>query len=83
MVDLGINSNSISYEVAVEILGQSRQPIMNAIREEKAKPQPSTVLIKYLEDRLSAIDALQDNLTVSDVSTIEKILDKNTRAAWL
>ena len=43
MLDLGINSSSISYEVALEVLGQSRQPFMQAIHEEKQKPAPSQV----------------------------------------
>ena len=35
MLDLGINSGSISYEVALEVLGQNRQPFMQAIHEER------------------------------------------------
>lgn len=83
MIDLGINSNTINYEVAIEILGQSRQPLMAAMRVEREKPQPSPVLIQYIEARLSALDVLQDTLAVSDASTIAKILDKDTRATWL
>ncbi|UIX82633.1 hypothetical protein [Xylella fastidiosa] len=37
MLDLGINSGSISYEVALEVLGQSRQPFMQAIYKREAK----------------------------------------------
>lgn len=83
MIDLGVNSNSINYEVAVEILGQSRQPLMAAIRSEREKLEPSISLIKYFEARLSALDNLQETLSVSDVATIEKILDKTTRSSWL
>lgn len=37
MLDLGINSSSISYEVALEVLGQSRQPFMQAIHPTSAR----------------------------------------------
>ena len=55
MLDLGINSGSISYEVALEVLGQNRQPFMQAIHEERQKPAPSQVFIRYCESRLAAI----------------------------
>ena len=41
MLDLGINSDSINYEVALEVLGQSWQPILTEIRCEKEKQFPS------------------------------------------
>ena len=55
MLDLGINSGSISYEVALEVLGQNRQPFMQAIHEERQKSAPSHVFIRYCESRLAAI----------------------------
>lgn len=76
MLDLGINSSSISYEVALEVLGQSRQPFMQAIHEEKQKPAPSQVFIRYCESRLAALDELQEGLQPSDLATIERILTK-------
>lgn len=76
MLDLGINSSSISYEVALEVLGQSRQPFMQAIYEELQKPEPSQVFIRYCETRLTALDELQDDLQPSDRATIERILTK-------
>ena len=75
--DLGINSASINYEVALEVLGQSRQPFMEAIRLEKGRDIPSLAYIHYCEARLAAIDELQSELQPSDESTITKILDKN------
>jgi hypothetical protein len=76
-VNLGVNSASISYEVALEVLGQSRQPFMTAIREESAKVSPSTPFIRYCEARLNAIDDLQDELVPTDHDTIERILARD------
>ena len=73
-VNLGVNSAGISYEVALEVLGQSRQPLMAAIREERAKARPSQTLIRYCESRLAAIDEIQDELAPDDRDTIERIL---------
>lgn len=78
-IDLGINSDSIKYEVALEILGQARQPFMNAIHEEKAKATPCAALIRFYEARLRALDELQDALSPSDMNAIEQILDKEDR----
>ena len=80
MLDLGINSSSISYEVALEVLGQSRQPFMQAIHEEKHKAEPSQVFIRYCESRLAALDELQEGLQPSDLATIERILTKGEPA---
>ena len=80
MLDLGINSSSISYEVALEVLGQSRQPFMQAIHEEKQKAEPSQVFIRYCESRLAALDELQDTLQPTDQATIERILTKGEPA---
>jgi len=76
MLDLGINSNSISYEVALEVLGQSRQPFMQAIHDEMQKSAPSQVFIRYCESRLAALDEMQDELQPTDLGTIERILTK-------
>lgn len=80
MLDLGINSSSISYEVALEILGQHRQPFMQAIYEERRKPTPSQAFIRYCQARLMALDELQDSLQPADLDTIERILTKGDRA---
>lgn len=76
MLDLGINSNSISYEVALEVLGQSRQPFMQAIHDEMQKSAPSQVFIRYCESRLAALDEMQDELQPTDLGTIERILSR-------
>ena len=77
MLNLGINDASINYEVALEILGQSRQPFMQAIHEERQKPTPEQTFIRYCEGRLRAIDELQDGLMPVDVGTIRRILDRD------
>jgi hypothetical protein len=80
MLNLGTNSSSISYEVALEVLGQSRQPFMQAIHDERQKPTPSLVFIRYCENRLAALDELQDGLKPSDLDTIERILSRGDNA---
>lgn len=75
-VNLGINSESIQYEVALEILGQERQPFVAAINLEKAKAKPSAAFLRYCEMRLLALDELQGNLRTTDRDTIEQILDQ-------
>lgn len=74
-VDLGINSDSIKYEVALEILGQELQPFLEAIRLEQEKEKPSHAFTHYCEMRKSALRELQDNLRTADRDTIERILD--------
>ena len=74
MLDLGINNASIQYEVALEALGQRRQPLMRAIADERAKSEPSEAFVRYCESRLEALDALQDELVPGDLATITRIL---------
>lgn len=66
----------VRYEVALEILGQGRQPIMTAIQEERKKAVPSEAFLQYCKMRLDAIDELQDNLLPTDTTTIQRILDR-------
>lgn len=75
MLDLGINNSAVAFEVALEALGQQRQKFMQAIAGEKQKPTPSAPLIRYCEQRLEAIDDLQDNLSPDDMDTVRRILD--------
>lgn len=77
VLDLGINSDSIAFEVALEALGQSRLPFMQAIAEERAKPAPSAAFIRYCEARLAAIDALQAELHPTDLATVRRILNRD------
>lgn len=77
VLDLGINSDSIAFEVALEVLGQSRQPFMQAIALERAKPASSAAFIRYCEARLAAIDALQEELHPADLATVRRILSRD------
>jgi predicted RNase H-like HicB family nuclease len=79
MIDLGINSDSIKYEVALDALGGDLQPFMEAIRLEKEKANPSAAAITYFEMRMAAIDELQQELRPADLDTINQILDPNNR----
>lgn len=67
----------IRYEVALEVLGQGRQPFLNAIVEERKKASPSEAFIQYCKMRLNAITELQENLRARDTETIDRILDPN------
>ena len=77
--NLGINSDSIQYEVALEILGQERQPLMTAIRLEREKSEPSEAFLNYCRARLTAIDDLQSDLRSTDRDTIHQILDPQNK----
>ena len=61
MQSLGINSESIDYEVALENLGQRMQPFI--------------MLIAYCEAQMAAISNLQEDLRVNDHETIARILN--------
>jgi hypothetical protein len=77
LANLGLNDASINYEVALEVLGQKKQPFIRAINAEKVKPNPSAPLIAYCEARNKAISGLQRELSAGDVGTINAILDKD------
>ena len=76
MLDLGINNDGIAFEVALEALGLSRQPFMQAIQEQQAKALPSQALIRYYKMRLVALDELQDSITPQDMDAVRRIFDK-------
>ena len=69
-----LNDDEISFEVALEKLGQSRAPFMAAIRLERAKLRPSSEFIAYCDTRLQALDQLQLNLRPEDRETVRAIL---------
>ena len=77
MLNFGINDAGINYEVALEVLGQSLQPFMQAIYEENQKTKPSKPFIQYCQDRMAALSELQNELTPNDLDTIERILSKD------
>ena len=76
LLNLGFQDESLNYEVALEALGQSRQPYMLAIQDEEQKQVPSIAFIDYCESHLKAIGKLQDALRSKDKDLIERILTK-------
>ena len=76
MVDLGVNSEAIAFEVALEIIGQKRRPVMVMMYEEKAKENPSKAYIDFCQGILASIDSLQDSLKPSDTETIDSIVSR-------
>ena len=83
IANLGINDASINYEVALEFLGQSMQPFIRAIADERAKPNPSAALIAYCEARKTALSRMQRHLPPDDLATITAILDRDDPRAHL
>lgn len=73
----GLNGESIAFEVALEALGQSRQPLMQELARERAKAAPSDVVIRFCQARLAAIDALQHDLRPADMDTVRRILARD------
>lgn len=54
---------SVDYEVAIEVLGQSLQPLITALADERQKAAPSPALVQYLEGRIASIEQLQTSST--------------------
>lgn len=65
------------YEVAIEILGQSKQPLVNEWHKEFNKSNPDEKYLKFLEARQFVVDELMDELEPKDEYLIKRILDKN------
>jgi hypothetical protein len=79
MLKFQLNDAGINYEVALEILGQEKQPFVNALSEERRKAQPSEALMAYCKARIAALDELQESLRSDDAETIGLILDKTNK----
>ncbi|ETD72681.1 hypothetical protein V757_02780 [Pelistega indica] len=67
------------YEVAIEVLGQSKAPWVNAYWEEKDKSEPNKKLLDFYESKKLATDLLMDNLSPEDTDVIAQILDPNNK----
>ncbi len=69
----------IDYEVALEILGQSKAPLVNALFREYTKEKPNEKLVAFLEKKKEAIDDLMDDLmddlSPDDTELVQMILD--------
>jgi hypothetical protein len=64
-------------EVAIEMLGQMKQPLIQAMEREKSKENPSTVLIEYWRGRKDLLTQFQRNIRVGDVDAIKLIAEKS------
>lgn len=71
------NMRGIRMEVAIEILGQMKQPLIQAMELEKGKENPSAALLEYWRGRKALLSNLQQNLRIGDVRAIELIADKS------
>jgi hypothetical protein len=80
MVEAGFeheNMPGIRMEVAIEMLGQMKQPLIQAMEREKSKENPSTVLIEYWRGRKDLLTQFQRNIRVGDVDAIKLIAEKS------
>ncbi|MEN9983601.1 MAG: hypothetical protein RI918_1570 [Pseudomonadota bacterium] len=71
------NMPGIRMEVAIEMLGQMKQPLIQAMEREKSKENPSTVLIEYWRGRKDLLTQFQRNIRVGDVDAIKLIAEKS------
>ena len=63
------------YEVALEMLGESKQPLVSALFDEYNKENPDRKLIAFLEQKKDAIDDLMEELSPNDEYLIKLILN--------
>ncbi|MEN9671521.1 MAG: hypothetical protein RL018_1798 [Pseudomonadota bacterium] len=71
------NMAGIRLEVAMELLGQMKQPFIQAMELEKNKEHPSTALLDYWRGRKALLSHMQQNLRVGDVDAIKLIAEKS------
>ncbi len=69
------------YEVALEILGQSKQPLVSALFNEQNRENPDQKLIAFLEQKKAAIDDLMEELDPDDADGEEEQRDLAIAAA--
>jgi hypothetical protein len=74
---MAIKDKYIEFEVALEILGQSQAPLVDAIHNERNKPQPSELKIKYLLDKIASIQNLMEEIMPDDVELVAEIMNKD------
>ncbi|HFC3932214.1 TPA: hypothetical protein ACFI9R_002297 [Neisseria gonorrhoeae] len=65
----------INYEVALELLGDSMRPLIQARESEFVKDKPNQAFIEYCTARLEAIDMLRDSLSPEDTDIIARIFN--------
>ena len=69
------NMGFFDYEVALEILGQSKQPLVSALFNERNRENPDQKLIAFLKKKKEAIDDLMEELDPDDEYLIKLILN--------
>lgn len=65
----------IRYEVALEVLGDSMRPYVNARAQEEAKDKPNEDFIEYCTAIIQAIDMLRDTLDPDDKELMARIFN--------
>ncbi|MCS4534655.1 hypothetical protein [Neisseria montereyensis] len=65
------------YEVAIEILGQSQQGLVNEIFRERKRDKPNEKYLQFLSARKALIYDLLDGLNLDDEYIIKRLLDKD------
>ena len=68
-------SADVMYEVALDKLGQSLQPIYALINAEKDKPNPSPSALAYYDAKIDLIRDFQDNLRPTETDLVQSILN--------
>lgn len=68
-------SAGVMYEVALDKLGQSLQPIYALINAEKDKPNPSPSALAYYDAKIDLIRDFQDNLRPTETDLVQSILN--------
>ncbi len=68
-------SAGVMYEVALDKLGQSLQPIYALINAEKDKPNPSPSALAYYDAKIDLIRDFQDNLRPTETELVQSILN--------
>ena len=72
---MGMGMGFFDYEVALEILGQSKQPLVSALFNEQNRENPDQKLIAFLEQKKAAIDDLMEELDPDDEYLIKLFLN--------
>ena len=68
-------SAGVMYEVALDKLGQSLQPIYALINAEKDKPNPSPSALAYYDAKIDLIRDFQNNLRPTETDLVQSILN--------
>lgn len=75
--DLGINSQSIAFEVAIELIGQQTVPLARQLRKEREQGREGQAYSRYLEAVRKALFDLQAEITPSDTELIVEVSNPN------